>query len=120
MLNLDTHIVVRTLDGSLSAEEERLLRSDEWGISAIVLWELNKLVQLNRIQLNVDGEEFERFIADLTVWPITLEVCRAIRRLDFKSDPADELIAATSLVHGVPLMTRDRAIRQSRVVRFAI
>lgn len=31
-------------------------------------------------------------------------------------DAADELIAATSVVHQVPLLTRDRSILQSRLV----
>lgn len=52
-------------------------------------------------------------------WPLTIEVCRAIPSLDFDSDPADEIIAATSIVHRVPLVTRDRRIRMSRVVPFA-
>ena len=34
-------------------------------------------------------------------------------------DPADELIAATSIVHGVPLLTRDRQIRRSKLVPLA-
>lgn len=38
---------------------------------------------------------------------------------DFKSDPADEIIAATSLVHRVPLLTRDRKIKKSKIVPFA-
>jgi predicted nucleic acid-binding protein len=40
----------------------------------------------------------------------------ALRRLDLEANPANELIAATSLAHGVPLLTRDRRIRQSRLV----
>jgi predicted nucleic acid-binding protein len=36
-----------------------------------------------------------------------------------RGDPADELIAATSLVHGVPLVTRDRALLASKVVPLA-
>jgi PIN domain nuclease of toxin-antitoxin system len=39
--------------------------------------------------------------------------------MDFKGDPADELIAATSVVHSVPLLTRDRRIRRSRMLSFA-
>jgi PIN domain nuclease of toxin-antitoxin system len=39
-----------------------------------------------------------------------------LRGLDFRSDPADEVIAATSVVHRVPLVTRDRTIRKSRTV----
>jgi PIN domain nuclease of toxin-antitoxin system len=37
--------------------------------------------------------------------------------LDFRSDPADELIAATSLTHNVPLVTRDARIRSSKLIR---
>ena len=33
--------------------------------------------------------------------------------------PADELIAATSVVHGVPLVTRDRRLLASRIVPLA-
>jgi predicted nucleic acid-binding protein len=32
-----------------------------------------------------------------------------------RSDPADELIAATSVVHNVPLVTRDPRLRSSRM-----
>lgn len=39
--------------------------------------------------------------------------------LDFDSNPADELIAATSVVHNVPLMTRDRKLKRSKVVPLA-
>ena len=53
------------------------------------------------------------------VWPLSFEVCRAIHDLDFSSDPADELIAATSIVHRVPLLTRDEKVLKSRLVPFA-
>jgi hypothetical protein len=33
------------------------------------------------------------------VWPLDIEVCRETLKLDFESDPADEIIAATSIVH---------------------
>jgi PIN domain nuclease of toxin-antitoxin system len=49
-----------------------------------------------------------------------LAVCRAIQELDFRGDPADEIIAATSLVHRVRLVTRDRAIRRSSRVPLAL
>jgi antitoxin (DNA-binding transcriptional repressor) of toxin-antitoxin stability system len=41
------------------------------------------------------------------------------RALDFKSDSADEIIAATSLTHDIPLLTRDSRIRKSKVVKLA-
>jgi PIN domain nuclease of toxin-antitoxin system len=39
--------------------------------------------------------------------------------LDFQSDPADEIIASTSIVHRVPLVTRDERIIRSKLVPFA-
>jgi len=48
--------------------------------------------------------------------PLDLAVARAIAKLDFESDPVDEIIAATNLVHRIPLLTRDRRIRRSQLV----
>jgi len=39
--------------------------------------------------------------------------------LDLRSDPADELIAATSVVHNLPLVTRDPKLRASRITPLA-
>jgi len=88
-------------------------------ISAIVIWEIGKLAELGRIELDLDDVELTRTLARLHVWPLTLEICRAIRTLDFRGDPPDEIIAATSLAHRVPLVTRDRRIRRSRRVPLA-
>ena len=119
MLNLDTHILVHALSGELTSAERRLLSGDQWSVSAIVLWELAKLFQLGRISLDIDTPEFAQTLSRIQVWPLDLSVCRQIRRLDFQGDPADEIIAATSLVHKVPLVTRDRQIRKSRLVPLA-
>ena len=43
VLNLDTHILVFALDDSLTPVERKLLAADQWGVSAIVLWEIAKL-----------------------------------------------------------------------------
>ena len=119
MLNLDTHVLLHALAGSLKAPEATLLRRTTWSISAIVLWEIAKLAQLGRIALDLDDPEVIRALSRVHVWPLDLAVCRAIRTLDVHGDPADEIIAATSLVHGVPLLTRDRNLRRSRIVPLA-
>lgn len=116
MLNLDTHVLLHALGGSLTPRERLLLSEDTWSISAIVLWEIAKLAQLGRIEIDLDDRELNRALARIHVWPLTLEVCRAIRSLDFQSDPADEIIAATSVVHRVPVVTRDARMRRSRLV----
>ena len=119
MLNLDTHILVYALAGELTSKETKLLSGDTWSISAIVLWEISKLAQLGRIDVDIDDVGLTRALSRVHTWPITMEICRAIRTLDFRSDPADELIAATSVVHRVPLVTRDRKIKASRRVPLA-
>lgn len=119
ILNLDTHILIYAITDHLSQREERLLASNPWGISAIVFWELAKLAQRGRIELDLDSPTVAKTLARLHVWPLELAVALQATRLDFESDPADELIAATSVVHRVPLLTRDRRIRTSRIVPFA-
>ena len=120
MLNLDTQIVIYITNGTLRADEKALLEIEEWSISAAVLWELAKLVQLGRIDFDFDNGEVANLLDRLHVWPIDLAVARASTQLDFRSDPADELIAATSVVHRVPLLTRDRRLRASGVVPLAL
>ena len=119
MVNLDTHVLIHALAGQLRPREQRILTANAWSISAIVLWELAKLAQLERIVLDLDDAETGRVLSALHVWPIDWMVARESTRLDFHGDPADELIAATSVVHKVPLLTRDRAILRSRLVPLA-
>ncbi len=119
MLNLDTHVLIYALQGSLTRAEKEILAADSWSISGIVLWEMAKLRQLGRIEIDLDDHEIIRALAGIQTWPITLDICRAISELDFTGDPADELIAATSVVHQLALVTRDRRLRASRVVPIA-
>lgn len=119
MLNLDTHILLFALRGDISAAERKVLLSDEWSVCDIVVWEISKLAQLGRIEIDLDDTELTRLLSRLHTWPITLDICRAIDSLDFNSDPADELIAATSIAHRIPLLTRDKRILKSKVVPLA-
>ena len=116
MLNLDTHVLLHAVAGQLTPQESRLLRSDRWSISGIVLWEIAKLAQIGRIEVDLDDIDVVRVLSSIHVWPITAEIAKASTRLDIKSDPADELIAATSLVHHVPLVTRDKKLLRSKMV----
>ena len=119
MLNLDTHILLFALDGTLKPAEQALLASEPWGVSAIVLWELAKLSQLRRIALDTSSPEFAKLFTRIHVWPLNIAICQKSTELDFASDPADEIIAATSIVHRIPLLTRDKKIRRSKLVPFA-
>ncbi len=120
MLNLDTHIAVALLDGSLSDKELALIVSQPIAISAIVLWELAKLVQLKRLRLDLNSAEFRTFLRTVTIVPISWEIAVTSTRLDIQSDPADEIIAATSVVEQIPLVTRDKKLLRSKTVPLAL
>ncbi len=119
MLNVDTHVLLYAVTGALKPRETRLLSADRWSVSAIVLWEIAKLAQLGRIAVDLDDPDVVRVLARVHVWPLTREIARTSTRLDIKGDPADELIAATSVVQKVPLVTRDRALLKSKMVPLA-
>ncbi len=118
MLNLDTHVLLFAVAGTLTPSERHWLSHARWSISAISLWEIAKLAQLGRIGVDLEDPDVVRVLGQVHVWPLTREIAHASTRLDVKGDPADQIIAATSLVHGVPLVTRDKAIRRSKTVPF--
>lgn len=120
MLNLDTHILVAFLQGKLTRDEDRALARQVWGISPIVLWELASLRALGRIRIDLDDRELQHDLRAIPVFPLSLEVAMLCARLDFQSDPADQIIAATSIHYDAPLVTRDSRIRGSRMVPFAL
>jgi len=119
---------VRSLRGSprkvthyrnLRPAERCLPARNLWSISSIVLWELARLVQRGRVDLHLDDRGVVRFLSGMNRWPADLDAARASTCLDSRSDPADEIIAATSVVHGVPLLTRDQVILNSNQVPLA-
>ena len=95
LLNLDTHVLLFALIGDLTPRERKLLAASPWSISAIVLWEIAKLVQLRRVVVDLDAPEVTRALHAVHVWPLDLEVAKMSARLDFAGDPADEIIAAS-------------------------
>jgi PIN domain nuclease of toxin-antitoxin system len=120
MLNLDTHMVVWMAAGELTPREHSLLAQEKLAISDIVLWELALLIRSRRVVLDLEGREFRHFLGTFTVVPISQRIAMASTQLDFRSDPADQLIAATSIVEGMPLVTRDRKMLKSRMVPLAL
>ncbi|MBL8125235.1 MAG: PIN domain-containing protein [Pyrinomonadaceae bacterium] len=119
MLNLDTHILLATLFGDLTDREKGLIHRQSLAISDIVLWEMAKLAQMGRIDIDFGGSMFRRALRQLTVYPISADIARQSTKLDFKSDPACEIIAATSIIERIPLLTRDKKILKSKIVPFA-
>lgn len=119
MVNLDTHILLHLAHGTLNTHETQILSGAKLGISSIVLWEIAKLNQLGRINLDLNDRRMMDLLSTCVIWNLDAPIAMASTQLDFKSDPADEIIAATSVVKKVPLLTRDTRIRMSKVVPFA-
>ncbi len=57
MINLDTHVLIFALRGDVTVKEYRVLAANSWSVSAIVFWELAKLVQLGRLDMDLENGE---------------------------------------------------------------
>jgi PIN domain nuclease of toxin-antitoxin system len=119
VLNLDTHILLGLLEGTLRPREEQLVFGEAWGVSPIVLWEMFDLAKRGYVTADLDAPSLQLAIQEIPLLPLSLEVARIASRLDFHTDPVDEIIAATSIHYRAPLLTRDERIRLSRLVPFA-
>jgi PIN domain nuclease of toxin-antitoxin system len=124
---VDTHVVVWLAfdQGQLSkkaraAIDEARKNGDGLAISDITLLELATLASKSRIHLDISLESFLREVeARFVVLPISGRACvRAIGLpATYPKDPADRIIGATALVEGLLLLTADRKILRSRVIR---
>lgn len=121
MLNLDTHVLIFMVQDELNHNERQkiLSISDKLCISSIVLWEIAMLVKKNRIRFDFDSNEWKSLVSDLKILDIDEKIATQSTHLDFDSDPSDQLIAATSIIHNIPLLTRDKNILKSKLVPFA-
>ncbi len=124
---LDTHIWIWWLLGSerLSVAERRCLdqlaAAGGAHLSAMSLWEAQMLHSKGRLSLDRPLAAWLRqaAAADVVVLlPLDVEVVLALDLLpqSFHGDPADRLIVATALTHGMPLATQDSAIQASGVI----
>jgi len=127
-LLLDTHYWIWWLTPKSPlklAERNALDTAAEAGgiyLAAISLWEAQLLHSKQRLQLPLPFSDWLTRATEsrvLTVLPLDRDVVIAVDALPsrFHGDPADRLIVATARTHGIPLATRDRAIRHSRTTK---
>jgi PIN domain nuclease of toxin-antitoxin system len=84
------------------------------------LYEIAVMFERGRIERRGSVDASLRvFTEGLLVLPITLEIAALTTELpaDFPRDPGDRIIAATALSESLPLVTADREIQNSGVVR---
>lgn len=120
MILLDTHVWVWWVHGDerLSPRAMELLEGREeagLGVSIFSCWEIAKLVELDRLDLDVPVIEWLRQALEypgVRLLPLTPEIVVESTRLPgrFHRDPADQLIVATARIEGIALATADRKI----------
>ena len=121
---LDTHVWIWWVLGSerLSPPErrslDRLAAGGGCGLSAMSLWEAQKLHSKGRLSLDRPFPAWLRLAAApgaVAVLPPDVDVVVALDQLpqNFRGDPADRLIVATALSYGLPLATHDSAIQST-------
>jgi PIN domain nuclease of toxin-antitoxin system len=121
----DTHTVIwylyddpRLSPAARAAIEGAAAAGDQVGFSAIVLAEIVYLSEKGRIHPDVLGRlllALDRPGAVLRELPFDRAVAAVMPTIDRRQVPdlPDRIIAATASLHGVPLISRDRAIRLS-------
>jgi PIN domain nuclease of toxin-antitoxin system len=124
---LDTHAWVAWMIGSTdlpASTREALdgLASDRRPyLSAISLWEVAMLVDLERLSLSIPLIDWLSIAAHprtVRLVPITPAIAAGTAALPstFHRDPADRIIVATCLELDAPLVSHDRLITRSRLV----
>jgi len=124
---LDTCVLVfdaltpeRLSKAALSALEQ----GEQDGILAcadISLWEIAMLIDKRRINPGIDTAAFCRLVLDargVRVLPITPIIADQSTGINLpQGDPADRLIAATTVVHQATLVTVDKLLRNSDSIK---
>ena len=121
---LDTHILLWAAAAQLSEARKELLEDPhhETFVSAISLWEITKLFELKRIQLEEGLKKFLTTIENhprFTIVPLTATILADIPHLGatMGRDPADQIVVATARKLEARLMTDDQSIRKSGLVK---
>lgn len=117
---VDTHIFVWDILGS-SRLSDRMIKimddcSDSLYLSSITLWEVGMLVGKRKLNLNVSVDRFCNVglkKRKYEILPITPQIAQTVSQYAnaINKDPADRIIAATTMVHNATLLTEDNNLK---------
>ena len=125
---LDTHAWIWWVDqdprlgAKAIAALDALPRTERPYLADISLWEVAMLVERGRLALDLPLEEWLEAAAhprSVRIVPVDPRIAAEVAALPggFHRDPADRLIVATSRVLQLPVLTHDKLIAASRLVR---
>jgi PIN domain nuclease of toxin-antitoxin system len=115
-LLLDTHVLVRFLEGAgrVGKRTRAILdraATDELTVSAISFWEVAMLVEHRQLELAASTAEWRKQVLGYGITEIPVDgsiALRAASLVGLQPDPAERLIVATALEEGATLVTADQ------------
>lgn len=127
MITADTHVIVWNAlqPDKLSKKAKRAISvaNEEDGIifCEISLWEIAMLIKKGRIRIDVGYQEFIGLVSESNKYVfkgITPDIAELSADLlsGGNKDPADAIIAATSVVEKAEIVTADKALRASKSI----
>ena len=122
MIVLDTHAAIwLAMDRGLGRQSQRIvekaLSEDRLAVSTISLWELAMLLAKGRLRtVKSAGEERRKMTAaGIRELPLTGDLAILAAELEgLDGDPADRIIAATTIAHDATLVTADQKLLRWR------
>lgn len=90
-------------------------------ISDISIWEISMLVKKKRLEVNTTAANFINLFLqsrNISVQSISPEIAELSVNFssEINSDPADRIIAATSIIQNAQLVTADQNLRESEML----
>jgi len=127
MIVVDTHIIIwnalkpEMLSGKAEKAISAANNSDGIIFCEISLWEIAMLMHKERLSIDIEYTEFIQLILESNKYVfrgITPEIAWLSTALfsDNNKDPADRIIAATSIIENANLVTADNGLRRSKKV----
>ncbi len=118
MIVVDTHVIIwdalkpKMLSKKAKKNIEQANESDGILFCEISLWEIAMLIKKERISIDTSFQNFIKLVFSSNKYQfqgITPDIAELSTQLpeDVNKDPSDRIIAATSLIHNIPLITKD-------------
>lgn len=90
-------------------------------ISDISIWEIAMLIKRSRLEVDTTAANFINLFLEsrnISVVSISPEIAELSTNVgpEINNDPADRIIAATSVIHNAQLVTADSNLRESTIV----